>query len=816
MCDHNHKIINREILKHGGYHCLRLCRKWEKLAESIIRFKQHVKFNSTCLKYKVFTKHCKTIIYDNNPRSRKDADEFSMKLVKNRLAHVKKSLFFMKRDHYKLITELYKHLPNNLIDKVKCRANINIARAKLLTKKKHHVKLFELFRKFKIDNSRNINLRNICDNWVVNLSSKYLNSDEISVLKLGPKFQLAPKFVNKEKIIAHVESKLKFILNDQPKLENIRNSISHELDKKYNYKPNLNNRQIKALKNLRNYKDIIITNSDKGNKVVIIDKIKYNEKVSLILSDTTVYNEIPKDDTTLIAQNLIKIISDLRKKGKISQNEYSNIYPGNYFIPEIYALIKTHKNDNPARLILPYFESPLYKISIYLCDLITPCLRNNSFCLKNTSQIIDDVKLLSIYRNDALISLDIVNLFTNIPLKYTLGLIKEKLLNDNDLANRTKLDIENILVLIEFCMLNNSFTYNGKFYKQITGTPMGSNLSPIIANTLVGEIFKNTIETFNGHIKFCRYFVDDSLIILNKNYIDSFYNHINNIVSPLKTIKFTIEKEQDNSINFLDIKLTKQNGSLSCSVYRKPTNSGRYLDYYSNHSLQIKKACIKTMVNRAFKYSTNENDRKNELNYLRDIFKINNYPEKLIEFCIRSCENKFYQPDNFNKVDFDPFNAISIPFYDGLSLNLKDFLSKFGINTVYKKGTTIQNILFKRKNRNILDKTHVVYRIHCKNCNFIYIGQTYKKLGIRIKQHEGALRNNYPNRSNVAKHAIDFKHTIDFENPTIAFVETNYRTRLILESLEIEKCKMNNVELMNDKQNSKTCIPRQYLSIYCK
>ena len=111
--------------------------------------------------------------------------------------------------------------------------------------------------------------------------------------------------------------------------------------------------------------------------------------------------------------------------------------------------------------------------------------------------------------------------------------------------------------------------------------------------------------------------MDDSLIILNKNYIDSFYNHINNIVSPLKTIKFTIEKEQDNSIKFLDIKLTKQNGNLSCSVYRKPTNSGRYLDYYSNHPLQIKKACIKTMVNRAFKYSTNENDRKNELNYLR-------------------------------------------------------------------------------------------------------------------------------------------------------------------------------------------------------
>jgi 2-hydroxy-3-keto-5-methylthiopentenyl-1-phosphate phosphatase len=133
---------------------------------------------------------------------------------------------------------------------------------------------------------------------------------------------------------------------------------------------------------------------------------------------------------------------------------------------------------------------------------------------------------------------------------------------------------------------------------------------------------------------------------------------------------------------------------------------------------------------------------------------------------------------------------------------------------VFKKGNTLQNLLYKRNNKNLLDKSHVVYKLSCKNCSYVYIGQTSKKLSTRLNQHDSAIRNNHPNQSNVAKHAINFNHHIDFESPIIAHVENNFRARLTLEALEIEKHKLKNINLMNDKQNSNTYIPRQYLALY--
>jgi hypothetical protein len=39
------------------------------------------------------------------------------------------------------------------------------------------------------------------------------------------------------------------------------------------------------------------------------------------------------------------------------------------------------------------------------------------------------------------------------------------------------------------------------------------------------------------------------------------------------TLKFTIEKETENKINFLDISITTNDDSLSFSIYRKPTTT---------------------------------------------------------------------------------------------------------------------------------------------------------------------------------------------------------------------------------------------------
>jgi len=42
-------------------------------------------------------------------------------------------------------------------------------------------------------------------------------------------------------------------------------------------------------------------------------------------------------------------------------------------------------------------------------------------------------------------------------------------------------------------------------------------------------------------------------------------------------------------IHFLDVKLLIENGRIIFYNYRKPTNSGKYLNYFSNHPVEYKR-----------------------------------------------------------------------------------------------------------------------------------------------------------------------------------------------------------------------------------
>jgi hypothetical protein len=80
-----------------------------------------------------------------------------------------------------------------------------------------------------------------------------------------------------------------------------------------------------------------------------------------------------------------------------------------------------------------------------------------------------------------------------------------------------------------------------------------------------------TILMQNNILGYFRY-VDDISIIYNETTtnIDELLDSFNNA---FPTMTFTIEKEVDNSINFLDITIHKKVGNFSFSVYWKPTTT---------------------------------------------------------------------------------------------------------------------------------------------------------------------------------------------------------------------------------------------------
>ena len=59
---------------------------------------------------------------------------------------------------------------------------------------------------------------------------------------------------------------------------------------------------------------------------------------------------------------------------------------------------------------------------------------------------------------------------------------KERLQQDQNLAERTNLSFDNILKLSDFVLNHNYFKYDGNHCKQIFGCAMGSPISPVLAD----------------------------------------------------------------------------------------------------------------------------------------------------------------------------------------------------------------------------------------------------------------------------------------------------------------------------------------------
>ena len=92
--------------------------------------------------------------------------------------------------------------------------------------------------------------------------------------------------------------------------------------------------------------------------------------------------------------------------------------------------------------------------------------------------------------------------------------------------------------------------------------------------------------------------MDDTFVIHKEANKQGFLQHINS-VDP--AIKFTVEdNKEDGSIPFLDtIVKPEVDGSLSITVYRKPTHTDQYLQWDSHHNLSAKFSVINTLSHRA-------------------------------------------------------------------------------------------------------------------------------------------------------------------------------------------------------------------------
>ena len=57
------------------------------------------------------------------------------------------------------------------------------------------------------------------------------------------------------------------------------------------------------------------------------------------------------------------------------------------------------------------------------------------------------------------------------------------------------MEVGDIILLLEFCLKNTYFSFQGQFYEQVEGAAMGSPVSPIVANLYMEYLEQKALST---------------------------------------------------------------------------------------------------------------------------------------------------------------------------------------------------------------------------------------------------------------------------------------------------------------------------------
>ena len=155
-----------------------------------------------------------------------------------------------------------------------------------------------------------------------------------------------------------------------------------------------------------------------------------------------------------------------------------------------------------------------------------------------------------------MVSFDVTSLYTVIPIIDTLNIIKDYVKNDGQFTRKTAVPQDKFLDLVHLVLTTTWYTFNSQFYQQTDGVAMGGHTSSTTAETYMQAYERTTITTSLHPPKVWERFVDDVYSILKSKHFENFFHHINNLH---QNIKFTMEKESNGELAFLDTLLKRNN-----------------------------------------------------------------------------------------------------------------------------------------------------------------------------------------------------------------------------------------------------------------
>lgn len=350
---------------------------------------------------------------------------------------------------------------------------------------------------------------------------------------------------------------------------------------------------IKELRRFQMEHDLVCIPADKNLGMTIIDRERYHRAVQSHLADSTTYrNEVP--DWDRVKRSLIIVCKKYGGRGGL-HSDFRKYWNDQHKPASFMMMPKLHKRYNITlnspnlgtkevdplqyRPIVGCSNAATTKASKFLTAKLGYLQKSISWLMQDSRDAVRFLENTALPEHNAgIVTVDVVSLYTNIDPERGIASFRRMLLRSN------VEHIEFYTELLRWVLNNNYFTYGGKWYLQIKGTAMGTNVAPLYANLYLADLEllwqeQNRLPSF-----YLRY-LDDLIVVVDemgedRQHPNKHQDQFLRMLEGCEAAQFTYEVCGHTGV-FLDIEVTapvinSRRGRLHLKPYKKAMNKGLY------------------------------------------------------------------------------------------------------------------------------------------------------------------------------------------------------------------------------------------------
>ncbi|XP_067122222.1 uncharacterized protein [Centruroides vittatus] len=457
--------------------------------------------------------------------------------------------------------------------------------------------------------------------------------------------------------------------------------------------------------------------------------------------------------------------------------------------PRLFAFAKTHKPTPALRPILDKARAPTRILENKLHFILARHLEDYSLTVKNSRELVDELKSTQITENAHVTVFDFQALYPSIKLQPCFCALRDVLLSKYNVPAHRK----HVLELTHLMCYNSLFRFGNTTYLQKRGVPMGSPISGDLCELVLRRLEREVISRFTPDIILYRRYVDDVIIIWkNEPKVDDFLHSVNDNPYGL-TLK--LDQLSDTRVHFLDVTIQLNMNNIETRVYYKPGYLPIYIPAGSEDPYPYKIAAFRALVSRAFTHNSKREDMITELKHIEDIAASHGYGGNLIRSLARnfldtSTARHASAVRSESNLNPDQHQRTVVQYNKRLHSLYKEIALRKGTELAYSRTRSIYSLLRNAKDKSDMLRAPGVYSIPIRDHRFqrdlVYIGSTKRSVQKRVSEHRYDVAKKRHTTA-LSTYATDPDIRADFDNTRL--IKKSFKTDHIraLETLEIYK-----------------------------